>query len=98
MRRLHRIHAGFILGGTLLRAFRRAVFALLLTAGCIWLIQRSFDERPAALLAVCVIIWWLRKIFRIIAELLGPPEPNVTGGTRIEKRRVLRRAGMLKRR
>jgi hypothetical protein len=96
LQRLHRIHAGFILGASLLRAFRRAVFALLLTAGCIWLVEKSFNERPATLLAGCVIIWWIRKVIRIVGELLGPPEPAVKSKTRLERRRALRRAGLLK--
>jgi hypothetical protein len=98
MGKLQRIHSGFILGGFVLRAFRRIAFALLLTAGGIWLTQRSFTERPATVLTVCIVIWFLRAAIRAIGELLGPPEPLVKTGTQLEKRRALRRAGMLGRR
>ena len=95
MRRLHRIHAGFIFGVSLLRTLGRIAFAFLLVAACIWLIQRSFTDRPAIVLIVCVVIWGVRKAIRIVGEFLGPPEPTVNGGTQLEKRRALRRARML---
>lgn len=95
MRRLHRIHAGFIFGAALLRVVRRIAFAILLVAACIWLIQRSFTDRPAMVLVVCAVIWGIRKVLRIVGEFLGPPEPMVKAGTQLEKRRALRRARML---
>jgi|HubBroStandDraft_3_1064219.scaffolds.fasta_scaffold00850_2 hypothetical protein len=95
MSRLQRIHAGVILGATILRALRKIAFTLVLMAAFICAANWSFGSRPATLLTACVILWGVRKIARRVGELLGPPEPTYSTGARVEKRRVLRRAGML---
>jgi hypothetical protein len=98
MERLHRLHGGFITGAAVVRALRGMAFVLLLVAGAIWVINRSFSTRPATVLIVCVVIWGLRSMLRTLGELLGPPEPFVKSGTRLETRRALRRAGLVRRR
>ena len=98
MARLQRIHRGFILGAAGFRFVRWVAFLLLLNAGCIWLIQRSFTGRTVTVLTVCVCLWGVRAVIRAVGELLPPPEPIVKTGTRLERRRALRRAGMLERR
>jgi hypothetical protein len=95
MSRLQRVHAAFILGATILRALRKIAFTLVLMAAFIWAANHAFGSRPATLLTVCAIIWGLRKIGRRVGELLGPPEPTYHTGARAEKRKALRRAGML---
>jgi hypothetical protein len=95
MPRLHRIHAGFIIGAAVLRTLRSIAFTLLVIAGLVWLIERSFTGRNATVLVVCVGLWGLRAVIRAIGAFLGPPEPMVNGGTQLEKRRALRRAQML---
>ena len=92
MRRLHRIHAGFIFGVSLLRTLGRIAFAFLLVAACIWLIQRSFTDRPAIVLIVCVVIWGIRKAIRIVGEFLGPPEPTVKEARLRQSRNISRQS------
>jgi hypothetical protein len=94
MRRLHRIHAALIFARAVVGAMLSMAFGLLLLAGIIWLIDRSFTGRTATVLTGFVIIWAVIKTLRTIGAMLGPPEPNVKTGTQLEKRRALRRAGM----
>jgi hypothetical protein len=98
MERLHRIHAVFILCAAVFRALSGFAFLLLLVAGIIWAIHWGFSGRPATVLTVWIILWALLSVLRAIGELLGPPEPSVKSTTRLETRRELRRAGMLRRR
>jgi hypothetical protein len=98
MSRLQRVHAGFIFAAAVVRALLRMVFGLLLIGGIIWLIERSFSGRSASVLTACVVILAVIKTVRAVGEMLGPPEPMVKTGTQLEKRRALRRAGMLGRR
>jgi hypothetical protein len=95
MSRLQRVHAVVILAAKALRAARKIAFTLVLMVGLIWAANWSFGSRPATVLTVCLIIWGLRKVARRVGELLGPPEPTYSTGARVEKRRALRRAGII---
>jgi hypothetical protein len=98
MERLHRIHAVFILCAAVFRTVRGIAFLSLVVAGIIWAIHWGFSGRPATVLTVWIILWALLSVLRSIGEFLGPPEQSVKSTTRLETRRALRRAGMLRRR
>jgi hypothetical protein len=96
MQRLHRIHAGFILAAAVIRPLRAIVSCVVIVGGCIWATTLAFTERPATVLIVSVSLWGFVKVLRAIGHALGLPEPVVKSTTHLEKRRALRRMGLLK--
>jgi hypothetical protein len=95
LRRLQLFHSRYSLGMEIAAAIRRAIICLLVNAGIAYLVIRYFN----GVIAFAVIIFLAYRLFdrcvRMLGPLVGPPEPTVTGGTRVEERRTLRRAGML---
>jgi hypothetical protein len=95
---LQRFHGACLIAVAVGFALFRMVLGLLLIAGCSWLIHKGFTSPGAIALLGVLIIVGVIFIIGALGPLVGPPIPSVKSSTRLETRRALRRAGLLRRR
>lgn len=98
MRALQWLYAAWVMAVAIMRALLRTLIGLLMIATSLWIIYSGFHETPWIAVLGVFTVWGGAIILNALGPLIGPPQTSGDGGTRLERRKILRRTGMIGRR